>query len=193
MVLFCAHSKSPNTTKIGVSAGTGENPKWHFWLQKCHFGKGPRKGLYYLWYLVLCWKHYFYSVFSEAQLCWNKRVQLERNQKKIGGVCQHAKRCFFCLFFCCLVVLSFLVFFLFGKESPKRLFSCYFRVFFLFCVPKRPVLKSFFLPILFYFLVFLLSSLLKLHFVSLLLSINPFLETLLLLVSFICFSCLLLS
>ena len=19
-------------------------PKWHFWLQKCHFGKGPRKG-----------------------------------------------------------------------------------------------------------------------------------------------------
>ena len=41
---FCAHSKSPNTTKIGASAGTGENPKWHFWFQKCHFGKGPRKG-----------------------------------------------------------------------------------------------------------------------------------------------------
>ena len=21
-----------------------DNPKWHFWLQKCHLGKGPRKG-----------------------------------------------------------------------------------------------------------------------------------------------------
>ena len=35
------------------------------WLQKCHFGKGPQMGLYYLWYTkaVLPWKHYFYSVF----------------------------------------------------------------------------------------------------------------------------------
>ena len=43
-----AHSKSPNTTKIGVSADTGENPKWHFWLQKCHFGFSLEKGFYYL-------------------------------------------------------------------------------------------------------------------------------------------------
>ena len=41
---FCDHIKSPNTTKIGVSAGTGENPKWYVWFQKCYFGKGPRKG-----------------------------------------------------------------------------------------------------------------------------------------------------
>ena len=56
---FGAHSKSPNTTKIGVSAGTGENPKCHFWLQKCHFGFSLEKGFYYLWYLkaVFCWKH----------------------------------------------------------------------------------------------------------------------------------------
>ena len=46
MVLCCANSKSPNTTKIGVSAGTGENPNWHFWLKKCHLGKGPQKGVY---------------------------------------------------------------------------------------------------------------------------------------------------
>ena len=45
---FGAHSKSLNTTKIGVSAGKGENPKWQFWLQKCHFGFSLEKGLYYL-------------------------------------------------------------------------------------------------------------------------------------------------
>ena len=28
---FCDHIRSPNTTKIGDLAGTGENPKWHFW------------------------------------------------------------------------------------------------------------------------------------------------------------------
>ena len=44
MALLCDHTRSPNTTKIGVSAGTREKPKWHFWFQKSHFGKGPRKG-----------------------------------------------------------------------------------------------------------------------------------------------------
>ena len=42
------HRNSPNITTIGVAAGPGENPKWHVWLQKCHFGKGPRNGFYYL-------------------------------------------------------------------------------------------------------------------------------------------------
>ena len=147
MVLFFgAHSKSPNTTKIGVSAGTGENPKWHFWLQKCHFGKGPGKGLYYLWYLkaVFCWKHYFYSVFSETQLCRNKRVQLEKQETctKNRGCLPTCKKVFFVCVFCCLVVLFFLCvfYFLCLKKKPKRLFSCNFRVFFFF-VPKRPVFK----------------------------------------------------
>ena len=107
-----AHSKSPNTTKIGVLADTGENPKWHFWLQKCHFVFSLEKGLYYLWYLkaVLCWKHYFYSVFSKTQLCRHERMQLEQKQNlpKIGVVCQNAKRSFFWyVFFCFLVVLFF--------------------------------------------------------------------------------------
>ena len=77
MVLSCGHSKWQNTIKIGVSAGTRENPKWHFWLQKCQFVKGPRKGFYYLWFLkaVFCRKHYFYSVFSKTQLCRHERTK----------------------------------------------------------------------------------------------------------------------
>ena len=30
--------------KLGFQQAHGENPKWQFWFQKCHFGKGPRKG-----------------------------------------------------------------------------------------------------------------------------------------------------
>ena len=58
--LFGGPCKSPNTTKRGVSADKGEDPKWHFWLQKCHFGNGPQRGFRYLWYTnaALCWKHY---------------------------------------------------------------------------------------------------------------------------------------
>ena len=43
MVLFCAHSKSPNTTKIGVSAGTGENPKMALLVAKVPFWEGASK------------------------------------------------------------------------------------------------------------------------------------------------------
>ena len=99
MVLFCCgHSKWQNTIKIGVSAGTGENPKWHFWLQKCHFGKGPRKGFDYLWFLkaVFCWKHYFYSVFSKTQLCRHEKA---KKKTKVGVVCQNGQRCSFRSFF----------------------------------------------------------------------------------------------
>ena len=116
---FGAHSKSPNTTKIGVSAGTGENPKWHFWLQKCHFGFSLEKGFYYLWYLkaVLCWKHYFHSVFSKAQLCRHEIMQLEQKQKftKNWGCLPKCTKVFFGMFFfllfggfvfCCLCFCS---------------------------------------------------------------------------------------
>ena len=59
----------------GFSRHRGK-PKRDLWLQKCHFGKGPRKGSYYLWCLkaVLCWKHYIYSVFSKTQLCRHERA-----------------------------------------------------------------------------------------------------------------------
>ena len=118
VTFFGAHWKSPNTTKIGVSADTGENPKWHFWLQKCHFGFSLEKGFYYLWCLkaVFRWKHYFYSVFSKTQLCRHERMYLDKkkNLPKIVVVCQNAKRSFFGMFFlffggfvfCCLCFCS---------------------------------------------------------------------------------------
>ena len=145
MVLFCGHSKWQNTIKIGVSAGTGENPKWHFWLQKCHFGKGPRKGFYYLWFLkaMFCWKHYFYSVFSKTQLCRHERA---KKKTKIGVVCQWTKVCLLVLFWV-LVVLFFgfsvFLYFCFVHNSPKWLFSCIFRGFLSILFPQKACLKLF--------------------------------------------------
>ena len=49
MTLFCDHTKSPNTTQIGVSAGTGK-PKMALLVSKSILGTGLEKGLYYLWY-----------------------------------------------------------------------------------------------------------------------------------------------
>ena len=119
VTFFGAHWKSPNTTKIGVSADTGENPKWHFWLQKCHFGFSLEKGFYYLWCLkaVFRWKHDFYNVFSKTQLCRHERMYLDNKNKnlpKIVVVCQNAKRSCFGMFFlffggfvfCCLCFCS---------------------------------------------------------------------------------------
>ena len=124
-----AHSKSPNTTKIGVLADTRENPKWHFWLQKCHFGFALEKGFYYLWCLkaVFRWKHYFYSVFS----------------KTFGG------SAFCCLCFCLV----------FCKKAQEGYFPAILEVFCLFCSHQRPVLKCFFSSnFLFFAFVFLFKN-----------------------------------
>ena len=43
---FVPTSKSLNTTKIGVSAGTGEKPKWHFWFANVPFWEGASKGAF---------------------------------------------------------------------------------------------------------------------------------------------------
>ena len=61
---------------LGVSAGTGENPKWHFRFQKCHFGFSPRKGvsLSVIHKSCVLLKTLFYGAFSTTQLCRNKRV-----------------------------------------------------------------------------------------------------------------------
>ena len=48
MSSFCDHTKSPNTTKIGVSAGTGETQNGTFGLKGAILGKGLEKGFYYL-------------------------------------------------------------------------------------------------------------------------------------------------
>ena len=107
------------------------NPKWHFWLQKCHFGRGPRKGALLSVIHKSCAllkKHHFYSVFSKTQLCRNKRVQVEEKQKftKMGAVCQHAKICvfLFLVFFLCLVDVSDIFYFFCsgegGRGSPRH-------------------------------------------------------------------------
>ena len=176
MVLFCDHTESRNTTKIGASAGTGENPTWHFWLQKCHL-----RGFCYLRYTkaVLCWKHYLYSVSAKHSCAEIKECKLKEKQiyPELRVVCQHAKRCFFVSFFgfWCFLLSLYFCSFLFGK-APERLFSCSFRGFSSFVPPKGLSLKSFSSSHSVFFLVFLLSSLSKFHSFLCLLSINPFLE-----------------
>ena len=44
---WCPFKVTKHYNNRGFSRHRG-NPKWHFWLQKCHLGKGPRKGVYYL-------------------------------------------------------------------------------------------------------------------------------------------------
>ena len=70
----------------------------------------------------------------------------------------------------------FFVFLFFAWKKPKRLFSCNFRVFILFCVPKRPVFKI----LLFFLFCFLFWFSFCLPFQNSIflcfLSINPFLE-----------------
>ena len=149
---FGGLSKSPNTTKIGVSADTGENPKWHFWLQKCHFGFSLEKGFYYLWYLkaVFRWKHYFCSVFSKTQLCRHERMYFDKKQKfykNRGWFARMQKGVFFHhffgfggLFFFSLCFCGFVLF----QIAQNGYFPAFLEVFCLFCSHRRPVLKCFF-------------------------------------------------
>ena len=103
MVLFRAHSKSPNTTKIGVSAGTGENPKMAFLIAKVPRWEGASKGtllsvipsscapLKTLLFIVFSAKHSFAE--KKSVTCKNKHLP------NIGGSLATSKRSFFCLFF----------------------------------------------------------------------------------------------
>ena len=70
-----------------------------------------------------------------------------KNLPKIEVVCQNAKRSFFGIFFCFLVVLFFVACVLvlvFCKKGPKGYFPAILEVFCLFCSHKRPVLRCFF-------------------------------------------------
>ena len=42
--LFCAHTKSPNTISIGVSAGARENPQMALLVSRVSFWEGAPKG-----------------------------------------------------------------------------------------------------------------------------------------------------
>ena len=44
MLIFCAHSKSPNTTKIWASAGTGETQNGAFGCKSAILGRGRKRG-----------------------------------------------------------------------------------------------------------------------------------------------------
>ena len=144
---FCAHTKSPNTAKIGVSAGTGENPKWHFWFEKCHFGKGLERGLYYLWSLKAVFaENSVFIVFSANTAGRHENCNLNKKLPKIGGCLPKCKNVFFGMFlgfrwFCFYFSVFFVL--LFCKKRPKRLFSCNFWVFFYSAPPTGLSLQSF--------------------------------------------------
>ena len=120
------------------------------------FWEGPRKGLYYLWYTKLC------SAESTILLCFQENKALQKIECKLkiteiyqtlGAVCQHAKRCFLGGGFGFLLCFcSFLVPSLKSFSSSYSVFSLSF-----FCHP---------FPNSIFFFVFL--------------SINPFLDDLLL-------------
>ena len=109
---FCDHTKSPSTTKIGVSAGTGENPKWHFWFPKCHFGNRPKAGFTTCDTQKLCSAEttIFIGISAKHSFAEIKECKLKNNINlpRIGDCLQKCKKgVFWGLFFCFLVVLFF--------------------------------------------------------------------------------------
>ena len=145
---FVLPYKSPNTTKIGVSAGTGENPKWHFWFERCHFGRGLEKGFYYLSYTkaVLCWKHYFIVFSAKHSFAKKKKngcgckLKKQKFTKTWGLFANMQKGVFLCIWFSWW--LCFFHFVFWRGENHKGLFPS-ILVAFLFRYPKGLSLKSF--------------------------------------------------
>ena len=149
MALSSSWSQIINTTKIGVSAGTGKTENSLFFFEKGCLGVSKRV-FYYLWstQAVLCWKHYFYSVFSKTQLSQRIGCKLPKITKN-SGLCfsmQEAwKRCFqtFRFWFLFGFGFCFLVFFAFWKEAPKSHFPAILEGFSLL-FPPNPFFKSLF-------------------------------------------------
>ena len=85
-------------------------------------------------------KHSFVDL-KECTLIKNK------NFTKIGGGLPECKRVFFGMFFCCFLVVLFLVacvlVLVFCKKAQKGYFPAILEVFCLFCSHKRPALKCF--------------------------------------------------
>ena len=160
VIFFWAYKITKHYENRGLSRHKGK-PKMALLVWKVSFGKGPRKGFYYLGYTkaVLCWKHSFivFSAahsFAEIQGC-----KLTKKQKctKIGG-CLPACKKVFLLFLLFSFVLDFL------EKAPKKVISCNFRGFSSLVPPKGLSLRSFSSSYSFFFLVFLLlSSLSKFH------------------------------
>ena len=150
MVLFCAHSKSPNTTKIGVSAGTWGKPKMTLLVAKVPFWEGASKAVLLSVIPKSCvlLKTLFYCVFSEHSFAEIKECNLKTKQKFTKNRWVFANMFFVFLFvyFCCLVVLFFSLCLIFCLERQKQ--KCYcpaiLGYFFFFVSPKGLSLKSFF-------------------------------------------------
>ena len=153
-VTFCDHRKSPNTTKLGVVAGTGKI-KWHLLFQKGCFWK-PCSA-----------EHTILSCFQQnAAFAERNERKLKRKNRylsKIGGlcVCQHANSflgglCF--VFLWCFVFLVFLLVFFLWKSPQKGNFVAVVEG----CPPlfsQKPSLQNpYFLSVPLLFLIFLVSS-----------------------------------
>ena len=156
MVLFwCPFKVTKHYKNRGFSSHRGK-PKMALLVANVPFWEGAWKGLYSLWYLkaVFCWKHDSYSVFSETQLCRNKRVQLEKQEKipNTGGCLPTCKKVFFLFVF--FVVwwfwFSLCVFFSLVGKTPKGYFPAILESFSLLS-PKGLSLKSFFFLFCFLF------------------------------------------
>ena len=164
---FGAHSKSPNTTKIGVFT---------------------RKGVLLSVIPKSCalLKTLFYSVFSKTQLCRHERLQLEQKQKftKNRGCLPKCKKVFFWYVFFAFWWFCFLLPVFLScvcKKAQKGYFPAILEVFCLFCSHQRPVWKWFFSSC-FVFFCFCLPFQKS---IFCFLSINPFLQKTLCGVSFL--------
>ena len=114
--------------KIEKGKGTRENPKWHFWLQRCHFGQGPQKGalLSVIPKAVLCSKHYFIVFSTKHSFADMKECNLKKNRNlpRIRGCLPKCKKVFFlvCFFLVVLLFSSVFLCLCFVKRPKKVIF-----------------------------------------------------------------------
>ena len=114
--------------KTGVSAGTRKNPEWHFWLQKCHFGKGPRKGFF-----TICDTQKLCSAENTIFIVFSANTALQKEKcaswkekftENLGLFANMPKVFFwsFLLFGGSLLLCSLFLFLISGKSPKQALF-----------------------------------------------------------------------
>ena len=84
-------TKTVQTRKNYKNSGFSEisqNQKWHLFFEKGVFWHGWKSGFYLLcfWKAVLCWKHYFYCVFSKTQLFKSKTVGMLKKTENLWRI-----------------------------------------------------------------------------------------------------------
>ena len=186
------HSQSPNTTKIGLQQAQGKTQNGTFGCKSAILGRASKGALLsVIPKAVFCRKYYFYSVFSKRSFEDMKECNVKKTyiyQSLV--VCQKAKRCFLVcfLFFWCFLLFLCVFVLLFCKKAQNGYFPAILEVFvFYFVPPKRLVFNPSFLPVQFYFFPFVFPF--KVPFFFVFLSINPFLEHIILGGGYFSFSC----